>query len=109
VNNQIDYISVSISPVCEHLRSAMPACNVQGAHAILTTILSQCCKITAFTWTRHSNNDKYIYFWGFTYFNVDISSPMKQGDALPVKLAGCMSSWPYTEKNDFCCLFKSLN
>jgi len=49
VNNQIHYISVSISPVCERLRSAMPPCNVQGAHAILTTILSQRCKITTKT------------------------------------------------------------
>jgi len=31
-------------PVCEHLRSAMPPCNVQGAHAILTTVPSQRCK-----------------------------------------------------------------
>ena len=54
MNHQIHYIYVSIYPVSEHSRSVMSPCRVQGAIAILATILTQHCKIT--TKTKQAEN-----------------------------------------------------
>lgn len=71
----------------------MTTCTVQGAYTISTTPLTQCWKMSSYKFNLiyasiHSFRD-------FTYFNVDISGKMKQGDGLPRQSAGRTSLWPY--------------